>query len=68
VTFCPTPHAALPRTLLLSDNITLEGSKTVNKLSDSLMDLAGRVKRLQDSAAAVQEKNPAALQARRGKR
>jgi hypothetical protein len=34
-------------------------------LSDSLVDLAGRVKKLEDSAAAVQEKNRAALQARR---
>ena len=34
-------------------------------LSESLMDLAGRVKRLEDSAAAVQEKNRAALEARR---
>jgi cell division protein FtsB len=34
-------------------------------LSESLMDLAARVKRLEDSAAAVQEKNRAALQARR---
>ena len=34
-------------------------------LSESLMDLAGRVKRLEDSAAAVQEKNRAALHARR---
>ena len=34
-------------------------------LSESLMDLAGRVKKLEDSAAAVQEKNGAALQARR---
>jgi len=34
-------------------------------LSESLMDLACRVKRLEDSAAAVREKNRAALQARR---
>ena len=34
-------------------------------LSESLMDLAGRVKKLEESAAAVQEKNRAALQARR---
>jgi hypothetical protein len=34
-------------------------------LSESLVDLAGRVKKLEDSAAAVQEKNRAALQARR---
>jgi hypothetical protein len=34
-------------------------------LSESLMDLAGRVKTLEDSAAAVQEENRAALQARR---
>jgi len=34
-------------------------------LSESLMDLAARVKRLEDSAAAVQEKNRAALQTRR---
>lgn len=37
----------------------------MNKLSDSLMDLAGRVKMLEDSAAAVQAKNRVALQARR---
>jgi len=37
----------------------------MQRLSDSLMDLAGRVKRLEDSAAAVREKNRAALQARR---
>ena len=34
-------------------------------LSESLMDLAGRVERLEDSAAAVREKNRAKLQARR---
>lgn len=34
-------------------------------LSESLMDLARRVKRLEDSAAAVREKNRAALNARR---
>jgi hypothetical protein len=34
-------------------------------LSDSLMNLAARVRRLEDSAAAVREKNHAALQARR---
>ncbi len=34
-------------------------------LSESLMDLAGRVKKLEDSAAAIQEKNRVALQARR---
>jgi len=34
-------------------------------LSESLMDLAARVKRLEDSAAAVREQNRAALQARR---
>ena len=33
-------------------------------LSESLMDLAARVKRLEDSAAAVREKNRGALQAR----
>jgi hypothetical protein len=38
----------------------------VKTLSESLTDLAGRVKKLEDSAAAVQEKNRAALQARRG--
>ena len=37
----------------------------MQRLSDSLMDLAGRVKRVEDSATAVQEKNRAALQARR---
>ncbi len=34
-------------------------------LSKSLMDLAARVRRLEDSAAAVQERNRAALQRRR---
>lgn len=38
----------------------------MGKLSDSLLDLAGRVKRLEDSAAAVQERNHAALKTRRG--
>jgi len=33
----------------------------MGKLSDSLLDLAGRVKRLEDSAAAVQERDHAAL-------
>ena len=37
----------------------------MQRLSESLMDLARRVKRLEDSAAAVQQKNRAALQARR---
>jgi hypothetical protein len=37
----------------------------MKKLSESLMDLAGRVKGLEASATAVQEKNRAALQARR---
>lgn len=37
----------------------------MERLSESLLDLAGRVKRLEDSAAAVREKNRAALQARR---
>jgi len=35
------------------------------KLSDSLLDLAARVKRVEDSAAAVQARNQAALEARR---
>jgi hypothetical protein len=35
------------------------------KLSDSLLDLAGRVKRVEDSAVAVQARNRAALEARR---
>jgi hypothetical protein len=39
--------------------------KNVRNLSDALIDLAGRVKRVEDSAAAVQEKNRAALQSRR---
>ena len=37
----------------------------MRNLSDALIDLAGRVKRVEDSAAAVQEKNRAALQSRR---
>ena len=37
----------------------------MQNLSDALIDLAGRVKRVEDSAAAVQEKNRAALQSRR---
>lgn len=45
----------------------MEPSKepSVRKLSDSLMDLAGRVKRVEDSAAAVEAQNRAELQARR---
>src|SRR5258707_10587285 len=39
--------------------------KHVRNLSDALIDLAGRVKRVEDSAVAVQEKNRAALQSRR---
>jgi hypothetical protein len=35
------------------------------KLSDSLLDLADRVKKIEDSAAAVKASNEAALQARR---
>lgn len=38
----------------------------MKKLSESLLDLAARVKRVEDSAAAVQERNRAALEARRG--
>ena len=37
----------------------------MRNLSDALIGLAGRVKRVEDSAAAVQEKNRAALQSRR---
>ena len=37
----------------------------MQKLSAALLDLASRVKRLEDSAAAVEEKNRAKLQARR---
>lgn len=37
----------------------------MRKLSESLLDLAGRVKNIEDSAAAVQEKNREKLQARR---
>ncbi len=36
----------------------------MNKLSDSLMDLAGRVKKLEDSAAAAVEENVQAELAR----
>jgi chromosome segregation ATPase len=39
--------------------------KQMRNLSDALIDLAGRVKRVEDSAAAVQERNRAALQSRR---
>jgi len=39
--------------------------KHVRNLSEALTDLAGRVKRVEDSAEAVQEKNRAALQSRR---
>jgi gas vesicle protein len=39
--------------------------KRMNNLSDALIDLAGRVKRVEDSAAAVQKENRAALQSRR---
>jgi hypothetical protein len=48
----------------VSDNNPRE-EQNMKTLSESLMDLAGRVKRLEDSAAAVQEENRAALQARR---
>lgn len=37
----------------------------MKKLSESLIDLAGRVRKLEDSAAAVEDKNRAALQTRR---
>src|SRR5271166_3650945 len=37
----------------------------MKSLSESLLDLAARVKRLEDSAAAVRDRNAAALQARR---
>ncbi|OBH80786.1 hypothetical protein A5679_22745 [Mycobacterium scrofulaceum] len=37
----------------------------MRKLSESLLDLAGRVKKVEDSAAAVQEKNREKLRARR---
>ena len=37
----------------------------MRNLSEALIDLAGRVKRVEDSAEAVQEKNRAALQSRR---
>ena len=37
----------------------------MRNLSDALIGLAGRVKRVEDSAEAVQEKNRAALQSRR---
>lgn len=37
----------------------------MTKLSESLLDLAGRVKKVEDSAAAVQDKNREKLQARR---
>ena len=37
----------------------------MRNLSDALIGLAGRVKRVEDSAQAVQEKNRAALQSRR---
>lgn len=37
----------------------------MQNLSEALIDLAGRVKRVEDSAEAVQEKNRAALQSRR---
>ena len=37
----------------------------MGRLADSLLDLAGRVKRIEDSAAAVQQRNSAVLKARR---
>jgi hypothetical protein len=39
--------------------------KCMHKLSAALLDLASRVKRVEDSAAAVEAKNRAKLQARR---
>jgi len=44
---------------------THEKEKYMQKLSAALLDLASRVKRVEDSAAAVEEKNRAKLQARR---
>ena len=38
----------------------------MKSMSESLYELAGRIKTLEDSAAAVREKNRAALQTRRG--
>jgi gas vesicle protein len=51
----------------LSENISdaTPKEKYMRNLSDALVDLAGRVKRVEDSAAAVQERNRAALQSRR---
>jgi gas vesicle protein len=51
----------------LSENTSDATSKEkyMRNLSDALIDLAGRVKRVEDSAAAVQERNRAALQSRR---
>src|ERR1700752_1090462 len=48
--------------------VTQPKEKQVRNLSDALIDLAGRVKRVEDSAEAVQEKNRAALQSRRAER
>jgi hypothetical protein len=39
--------------------------KNVGSLSEAVMDLAGRIKRVEESAAAMQQKNRAALQERR---
>jgi hypothetical protein len=48
-----------------STSDTTPKEKYMRNLSDALIDLAGRVKRVEDSAAVVQEKNRAALQSRR---
>jgi hypothetical protein len=54
------------RTLIdVSNNGCTKEDFNMKPLSESLMDLAGRVKRLEDAAGAVREKNRAALQAHR---
>src|SRR5271157_2095844 len=50
----------------MSGRRTAREESKMKSLSELLMDLAARVKRLEDSAAAVQERNRAAPQKRRG--
>ncbi len=64
VTFCPRGPATPSAHSCCRTTDLLGGSTTVNKLSDSLMDLAGRVKKLEDSAAAAVEENVQAELAR----
>jgi hypothetical protein len=65
VTLCPWSWLSGKSTLADVRTTDLREDQNMKPLSESLTDLAARVKRVEDSAAAVREKNRAALQARR---